>query len=238
MCEAIRASCSVKCNGAANRVKPSDLAAHDWYRFVLSFPPHLVRDYLARFALNSGQTLLDPFCGTGTTVVEARKLGFPSVGLEAHPMAHFATSVKLDWSPDPEELFRLANRAADAALSRLKRGGLSEACLLFPFEPGVVYGSAESQLLRLPEDSEKLLLANSISPIPLHKCLVLLESIQQQIPPVYRRQALLALARTAVDTASNLHFGPEVAAEKHYRLVPPEEFGPEELRLYRSRLAE
>jgi len=27
-----------------NKLRPEDRAAHDWYRFVLSFPPHLVRD--------------------------------------------------------------------------------------------------------------------------------------------------------------------------------------------------
>jgi SAM-dependent methyltransferase len=208
--EPIESSSSVRHNSEGNRVKSSDLAAHDWYRFVLSFPPHLVRDYFTRFGLGQGQTVLDPFCGTGTTVVEAKKLGFASVGLEAHPMAHFATSVKLDWSPDPAELSRLAHRAADVAWSRLKRDGLSEVYPLFLFEAGVEYGGAKRALLCLPEESQKLLLANSISPIPLHKCLVLLKTIEDEMPAGYRRHALLAFARTAVSTASNLHFGPEV----------------------------
>lgn len=29
-----------------NKVKREDKAFHDWYRFVLSFPPHLVKNYL------------------------------------------------------------------------------------------------------------------------------------------------------------------------------------------------
>ena len=44
-----------------------------WYRFVLSFPPHLVREYISRFDLGSGARVLDPFCGTGTTIVECKK---------------------------------------------------------------------------------------------------------------------------------------------------------------------
>jgi len=32
----------------ANKLSIDDHAAHDWYRFVLSYPPHLVRDYLKR----------------------------------------------------------------------------------------------------------------------------------------------------------------------------------------------
>jgi tRNA G10 N-methylase Trm11 len=77
-----------------NRVKVEDRAIHDWYRFVLSFPPHLVRDYIHRFDLSEGSCVLDPFCGTGTTLVECKRLGINSVGLEANPMPWFASRVK------------------------------------------------------------------------------------------------------------------------------------------------
>jgi hypothetical protein len=33
-------------NMEMNKLSPKDRAVHDWYRFVLSFPPHLVRHYL------------------------------------------------------------------------------------------------------------------------------------------------------------------------------------------------
>lgn len=52
-------------------------------------PPHLVRDYCARFDLAPGQTVLDSFSGTGTTVLEAKLNGIDAIGLEANPMAHF-----------------------------------------------------------------------------------------------------------------------------------------------------
>lgn len=78
-----------------NKLKLTDRAAHRWYRFVLSYPPHLVRDYVAKFGLDGRYRVLDPFCGTGTTLVECKKLGIPSVGLEANPVAHFASQTKL-----------------------------------------------------------------------------------------------------------------------------------------------
>jgi DNA modification methylase len=52
-----------------------------------------VRDYIERFGLTSRQRVLDPFCGTGTTLVERKKLGIPSVGVEANPMAFFLSEV-------------------------------------------------------------------------------------------------------------------------------------------------
>ena len=32
-----------------NSIRPDDKAFHDWYRFVLSYPPHLVRDYIKQY---------------------------------------------------------------------------------------------------------------------------------------------------------------------------------------------
>src|SRR5438552_12141090 len=90
--------------GDSNRLDISDVAAHEWYRFVLSFPPHLVRHYLNLFKVDKYQHVLDPFCGAGTTLVECKKLGIPSVGIEANPMAHFASETKLDWRPDAKGL--------------------------------------------------------------------------------------------------------------------------------------
>jgi tRNA G10 N-methylase Trm11 len=72
-------------NADQNKLSKEDRAVHDWYRFVLSFPPHLVRTYIERFDLGPKDCLLDPFCGTGTTAVEAKKLGIPSIGWRETP---------------------------------------------------------------------------------------------------------------------------------------------------------
>ncbi len=77
-------------NSEINKLYLEDRAIHEWYRFVLSFPPHLVRDYLTRFNLDASHCVLDPFCGTGTVLVESKKLGIPSMGIEANGLAHFA----------------------------------------------------------------------------------------------------------------------------------------------------
>lgn len=68
-------------NGSANKLDPLDRAAHDWYRFVLSYPPHLVRRYLDEFALKSTDTVLDPFCGKARHLSELRPLLKPGAQL-------------------------------------------------------------------------------------------------------------------------------------------------------------
>lgn len=175
-------------------MRANDRAVHDWYRFVLSFPPHLVQEYVSKFQLDSRDRLLDPFCGTGTTVVEAKKLGIPSVGVEANPMAWFAGSVKLDWTPDPTDLVDAAHEISEAAKTLMERN--------------------VKQLRTLSDDGQKVILTNSISPLPLHKTLILLEQIKLNAKPTHFRHLQLALAKAVVTSISNLRFGPEVGVGK------------------------
>src|SRR6266566_1345483 len=93
----IKANPTTLRNGAINTLQKEDLPVHGWYRFVLSFPPHLVRQYITAFDLVHGDLVLDPFCGTGTTLVEAKKCGIPSVGCDAHPFAALVSRVKTNW---------------------------------------------------------------------------------------------------------------------------------------------
>jgi len=190
-----------------NRLTEQDKAFHDWYRFVLSYPAHLVRDYLKDFGLDSTSTVLDPFCGTGTTVVESKLNGIPCIGIEANPVAHFASSVKIKWDTDLRELQQLAQRVADEAVKILQQQGISDAV---PF-----YGNVDDLPLRtLDPDTEKLLIKNSISPLPLHKTLILLEVLNQYKDSDSYEHALLALAKALVFCISNVRFGPEIGVGK------------------------
>ena len=91
-------------NGTINALQTADFPVHGWYRFVLSFPPHLVRRYLSKLKIGPEDLVLDPFCGTGTTLVEAKKNGIPSLGCDAHPFAALVSRVKTNWAIDTKLL--------------------------------------------------------------------------------------------------------------------------------------
>jgi hypothetical protein len=193
-----------------NRLKAADYAAHDWYRFVLSFPPHLVREYLGRFGADRDARVLDPFCGTGTTLVECKKLGFPSVGIEPNPMACFASRVKTDWGVDPEGLLGHAREVAARTTEKLQDDGLED------LEGGLFRAphNAPAQLRTLAAEAQGLLLKDSISPLPLHKTLALLDALQKCGDTRFSGHERLALAKALVSRISNLHFGPEVGVRQ------------------------
>ncbi|MGO9481820.1 MAG: DNA methyltransferase [Candidatus Kryptoniota bacterium] len=193
----------IKRNAFANKVEAKDKPFHEWYRFVLSFPPHLVRKYIQDFSLQDGDVLLDPFCGCGTTLVEGKLAGLKTIGVEAHPFAHFASRVKISWQIDPDDLVGDAHDIAQRTLTQLNHQGISDADFLSETPD-------EKELWALPEEKQKILLSNSISPLPLHKSLVLLENITQKGKESLREHELLAFAKALVFSISNLHFGPEV----------------------------
>lgn len=192
---------------ALNRLTQQDKAIHNWYRFVLSYPAHLVRDYIKAFGLTEQSVLLDPFCGTGTTVVESKLNHIRAIGIEANPFAHFAGQVKLDWQVVPEGLQRFAEQIAEAAATELAQQGIDDS--------RIYAGEVVAEHLRkLPSDAEKLLIQDSVSPLPLHKILVISEHLNRQRDARYYHHARLALAKTLVFHASNVRFGPEISVAK------------------------
>ena len=190
-----------------NRFYTEDLPVHGWYRFILSFPPHLVRKYIEVFDLADDAVVLDPFCGTGTTLVECKKNGIASVGLEANPVVHFAASVKTSWNANFEMLQPHADKIAETTWEALAQENISDV----PFE---LQNNGSKALRQLSEEKEKLIIKNSISPLPLHKVLVLIEKINEFSCDQFTPYERLALAKELVFSISNLKFGPEVGVGK------------------------
>ena len=204
---------NLRSNGKANKLEPQDRAFHDWYRFVLSFPPHLVRDYLDEFTNKKNSVVLDPFCGTGTTLIESKLRGYPSIGIEANSFAYFASRVKTDWDINPDILINKSKEAAQIALSELQKQGIQD-------EIRFLGDITDLSLRQLPEDETKLILNGSISPLPLHKIIILLETLANFKSECFYQHQILALANALVYKISNLHFGPEVGVGKPVFDIP------------------
>ncbi len=188
-----------------NSILPGDERIHRWYRFVLSFPPHLVRQYIEEFGLDERSVILDPFCGTGTTLVEAKLHRIRAIGLETNPFPCFASRVKTDWNVHPEELRVFSEQVAERTYSLLAEQGIDDRIL--SVQP-------TTELRTLDEKAMRLLIKNSISPLPLHKVLVLLDQINSYRYVPVRKYGILALGNALVTSIGNLRFGPEVGVGK------------------------
>ena len=78
-----------------NRTRSVNQYLTHWiYPYKGKFHPQMIRAALNIIGLESGETVLDPFVGSGTTALEAQLLGVNCVGLDASPLCVLQSRVK------------------------------------------------------------------------------------------------------------------------------------------------
>lgn len=93
----------------------------DWYLMPEAYSAPLVYDAIKEFGVREGETVLDPFCGTGTTLLAAREMGRNGLGIEVNPFLCFAGRVKTKTWNNPELLRLEARRVIADARIRLDK---------------------------------------------------------------------------------------------------------------------
>lgn len=93
------ASCSGKTEGERGFRDPAFMAnraapVHRWVPWIAGYSQQFVEDALGQCIDDYG-TVLDPFAGVGTTLVEADRAGHEAIGFEINPYAAFASRTKL-----------------------------------------------------------------------------------------------------------------------------------------------
>ena len=70
-------------------------SAHGLHEYRGKFNPQMVRTVTNILGLNVGDRVWDPFCGSGTVLLEARHQGFDAVGVDLNPLAIAIANAKL-----------------------------------------------------------------------------------------------------------------------------------------------
>lgn len=78
---------------AVHSREPALGLTHGFYRYPARFSPRLVRAAIEALT-EPGDLVLDPFVGGGATLVEARVLGRPAIGVDINELAVFVSRVK------------------------------------------------------------------------------------------------------------------------------------------------
>lgn len=86
---------------------------HWYYPYKGKYHPRLVRSIFNIIGLNYGQTILDPFLGSGTTALEARLFGLNSIGFDISPVCTLVSNVKVTAG-------QVANKLDQYALDAIK----------------------------------------------------------------------------------------------------------------------
>lgn len=77
---------------------------HRWYFYPEGFSGSFVKECINKFEIKPDETILDPFVGSGTTLVAAKQSGIDSIGIDISPLMCFVSKVKTNWNLTPGDL--------------------------------------------------------------------------------------------------------------------------------------
>lgn len=166
---------------------------HDWYKLVLGYSDHLVGTLLDEFRITEGSSVLDPFCGSGTTLVEAMKRGVLATGIDANPSSYFASRVKTNWDLSGATLLACLERVKEryTALLRVEEYQSDAFCQYM--------------------EKEGFLKRRWIDVKPLRKTVAIKRAVEGlRTSREYKEALLLALLTETVLGSANVKFGPEL----------------------------
>jgi len=81
-----------------------DAPVHRWFRLTPSYSPDLVGEMLNTMDSSTGDVVLDPFSGAGTTLIECQINGIDSFGFEINPLLYFVGKTSINWGLDSKTL--------------------------------------------------------------------------------------------------------------------------------------
>lgn len=171
---------------------------HDWYKFHMGFSPEFVRTVAGKIGVDSDSIVLDPFCGSGTTLVELLNIepGIKRWGVEAHP---FLAWIAFNKAILPQ-IVDLILRDNSKFLKDTERLGQNIAASFVAY-------AVDKRSLKISD----LLIKGSISPSNWHLLTQFRRAIVERTGSAYAQHniLLMALIQVAIDV-SNLRFAPEV----------------------------
>lgn len=100
-----KASAKTKATRSGTFTDNMKLPIHRWFRYSAGFSAEWAEDVIKSHDSGPPVTVLDPFAGSGTTLIAAEKAGVSAIGFENHPFVARIAKAKLMWrSVDPSQL--------------------------------------------------------------------------------------------------------------------------------------
>ena len=129
--------CRVAFRQPDGRIGKRDFATHWIHRYPAKMFHRIPRIILQAVAGSRPMNVLDPFCGSGTVLLESILSGHDAIGIDVNPMAQLISRVKT--TPiEPAHLSRHLRYIKDRAL-RITEGQDRDEVLDFWFKPDVRY---------------------------------------------------------------------------------------------------
>ena len=106
-----------RANGNVSKRQLTRYSVHGLHEYKGRFNPQIVRVILNILNVPTGNHVIDPFCGSGTSLVECSHVGIKAVGTDINPLAVYLANAKLSALKLPA---RLVQKEIDATIRRFK----------------------------------------------------------------------------------------------------------------------
>lgn len=142
-------------NGSGPNRQSTRYSAHGLHEYKGKFNPQIVRAILNILNMPAGSRVLDPFGGSGTSLLECVHLGMDAIGTDINPLAVFIANAKLTAISTPaaslrDDLAQIIKRTNSISLSKDRKSSARDEYMLAWF-PTQIYDDIERLRLAIEE---------------------------------------------------------------------------------------
>lgn len=196
-------------NGKASSA--NNFPFHNWYNFVLGYSPEFPDYLLNREGTTQSDVVLDPFMGSGTTLVCCKTKGISSQGIDANDFMLHAAQTKLNWDINLNELKTYRDRILQQIEQIYQRfdweqelvSKVGQLSLVDSFNHGKPSFRAYVQ-----EHRPEMLVEKYICDKPLAKAFIIDEAIKSNLEPGAVRDIFDLALNSIIVPVSNVRYGP------------------------------
>jgi len=105
------------------------MPVHRWFRYSAGFSAEWAKKVISDTGISDCE-VLDPFAGSGTTLIAAQEVGAFGVSFEAHPFVARIAAAKMGCQGDPDEFMDAVDLLLDAAARQSPIAGITVPPLL------------------------------------------------------------------------------------------------------------
>ncbi len=184
---------------------------HNWYNFVLGYSPEFPNHVLKREKISNSDLVIDPFMGSGTTLVCCKLQGIPSKGIDANDFMYEAARVKLNWNLDTNLLRRLRDDILETCsfiYNKFKWDDKYEAFAVQPMLRENDPNEKKSYSIYVQQNRPTMLESKYISDKPFAKAKIIHDAINIVINPSPEKEIFNLALTSILIPISNVRYGP------------------------------
>lgn len=184
----------------------SDTEMHDWYRFVFAYSDEVITSLIDEFDIGPNDLILDPFNGTGTTTLTAKKHGIDAIGVDASPASSLSARAKTNWVVDLDEFTRRKYELLEQLEPAFKQIDYIEDENVDELD----HENGEVDLSNYDFSEPPRLLSGWICPKPRMKMQVVKQEINTMPDDIIQDYFKIAMIAILPEKVANISFGPTV----------------------------